>query len=114
MNLTGSVPVVTGANRGLGRVFVEQLIARGAQKVYATARTLSTLDDLVVAHPAGRVIPLRVDVTEQRSIDEAAARVTDADLLINNAGIATTTDLVSGDLALIRAEIDTHFWALSR
>ena len=35
--LTHSVVLVTGANRGLGAAFVRQALARGARMVYATA-----------------------------------------------------------------------------
>jgi NAD(P)-dependent dehydrogenase (short-subunit alcohol dehydrogenase family) len=38
MNLQDSIALVTGSNRGLGRQFVAQLLERGAEKVYATAR----------------------------------------------------------------------------
>ena len=54
MRIEGSVAVVTGANRGLGRAFVEQLLARGAQRVYAGARDPSKLRD-VVSSSGGRV-----------------------------------------------------------
>jgi NAD(P)-dependent dehydrogenase (short-subunit alcohol dehydrogenase family) len=37
MNITGSVALVTGANRGLGRVFARELVTRGATKVYGAA-----------------------------------------------------------------------------
>ncbi|MFC4022186.1 short-chain dehydrogenase, partial [Micromonospora sp. GCM10011542] len=36
MKITGSVALVTGANRGIGRHFTQQLLERGAAKVYAT------------------------------------------------------------------------------
>ncbi len=39
MNLTGSVALVTGANRGLGARLVTELLHAGAAKVYATSRT---------------------------------------------------------------------------
>jgi KR domain len=38
MDLNGSVVLVTGANGGLGREFVRQLLERGAAKVYAAGR----------------------------------------------------------------------------
>ena len=38
MKIEGSVAVVTGANRGLGARLVDELLAAGASKVYATAR----------------------------------------------------------------------------
>ncbi len=36
--LSDQTTLVTGANRGLGREFVDQFLARGAEKVYAAAR----------------------------------------------------------------------------
>ena len=44
MQIKGSVALVTGANRGLGRHFAEQLLQRGATKVYAAARDPRTID----------------------------------------------------------------------
>ena len=38
MDITTAIPVVTGANRGLGRALVDALLERGAPKVYALAR----------------------------------------------------------------------------
>ncbi len=35
MQIQGSVALVTGANRGLGKAFAEALLARGAVKIYA-------------------------------------------------------------------------------
>ena len=67
MNLTGSVALVTGANRGLGARLVAGLLRAGAAKVYATSRT---------GEAAGRgdprVQPLRLDVTDPASIAAAA------------------------------------------
>ena len=42
-DLTGKTALVTGANRGLGREFVLQLLERGVDKVYAAARTPQTI-----------------------------------------------------------------------
>jgi len=38
-SLDGAVVLITGANGGIGTRFVEEALARGAAKVYATART---------------------------------------------------------------------------
>jgi len=101
MDFTKTVAVVTGANRGLGRHFAEQLVARGA-KVYATARRPETVD-------IEGVTPLRLDVTDHASIEAAAQVAADATLLINNAGIAGELDLLTTDLDAIREQIDVHY-----
>ncbi|GAA2871009.1 short-chain dehydrogenase [Actinoplanes cyaneus] len=102
MELTNAVAVVTGANRGFGRHLAAQLLARGA-KVYAAARNPSSID-------LPGAIPLRLDVTDPQSIAEAAATAADATLLINNAGASTGQPLLGGDLALIRAEMETNYF----
>ena len=53
---------------------------------------------------------LRLDVTDPDSIAQAAAIATDVTLLINNAGVSTGTDLITGDLETIRLELDTNFY----
>ena len=45
MNIAGSVALVTGANRGLGKAYVEALLSSGAAKVYAGARDPSKITD---------------------------------------------------------------------
>jgi NAD(P)-dependent dehydrogenase (short-subunit alcohol dehydrogenase family) len=103
MKIEGSVALVTGANRGLGRHFAQQLLARGAAKVYAAARHPDsvTLDG---------VVPLRVDLTDQTSIDAAAELASDVTLLINNAGVYTPGGVLSAPMADIRAEMDTNYY----
>jgi NAD(P)-dependent dehydrogenase (short-subunit alcohol dehydrogenase family) len=39
MQISGSVALVTGANRGLGQVYARELISRGAAKVYGASKT---------------------------------------------------------------------------
>ncbi len=107
MNTQGSTALVTGANRGLGRVFGQELLHRGARKVYATARDV---DSVVVPHGEDRVHPLRLDITDPEQVAAAAAAAPDVDLLVNNAGIATSQNLLTGDPARIRAELDTNFF----
>ena len=42
MRVRDSVAFVTGANRGIGLAFVQELLAAGARKVYAAARARYT------------------------------------------------------------------------
>jgi NAD(P)-dependent dehydrogenase (short-subunit alcohol dehydrogenase family) len=102
MQLDGSVAIVTGANRGLGRHLAEQLVARGA-KVYAGARNPDSVD-------LPGVIPVQLDVTDPASVAAAAALATDVTLIINNAGSSTGAGLLSGELDDIRLEMDTHYF----
>lgn len=103
MDIAGSVALVTGSNRGIGRRFVVQLLERGASKVYATARRPELVDI-----PGVEV--LQLDITDQASVDAAAEIATDVTLLINNAGIATQGSMLTDDLADARREMDTHYW----
>jgi NAD(P)-dependent dehydrogenase (short-subunit alcohol dehydrogenase family) len=88
IQISGTTAFVTGANRGIGRALVDALLARGAAKVYAAARRTETLDDLVAAS-AGRVVPVRLDVTRPGEVRAAAALADDVQLLINNAGVVS-------------------------
>ncbi|MEU6798778.1 SDR family oxidoreductase [Nonomuraea wenchangensis] len=102
MDLTTSVALVTGANRGLGRVLAAQLLERGA-KVYAGARNPSAAD-------LPGALPLQLDVTDPASVERAAKAAPDVTLLINNAGSSTGQSLVHGDLDRIRLEMETHYF----
>jgi NAD(P)-dependent dehydrogenase (short-subunit alcohol dehydrogenase family) len=48
MNIHNSVAFVTGANRGIGRAFVEALVQASASRIYATARSIETLQDIAI------------------------------------------------------------------
>jgi NAD(P)-dependent dehydrogenase (short-subunit alcohol dehydrogenase family) len=109
MDITDQVALVTGANRGIGRRFVDELLSRGARRVYATARRIDTPEARELAS-LDRVEVLPLDLTDHGSVVAAAATAHDVTLLINNAGISTSTPLVTGDLAEIHREMDTHFW----
>ncbi|MDN3243493.1 SDR family oxidoreductase [Glycomyces tritici] len=103
MEIQGSIAIVTGANRGLGRRFAQQLLERGAAKVYAGARRIASVD-------LPGVVPLQLDITDPASVAAAAKTAADATILINNAGIATFANLVEGDEDAIRREMETNFF----
>src|SRR3954464_12100414 len=103
MKIADSVALVTGTSRGIGNQFARLLLERGARKVYAPARTPDTID-------IPGVETLRLDITDPASVASVASVATDVNLLINNAGITTSTNLVTGDLDQIRRELDTHFY----
>jgi NAD(P)-dependent dehydrogenase (short-subunit alcohol dehydrogenase family) len=103
MNASDTIPVVTGASRGLGRHLVDELLDRGARKVYALARDPGT-----VRHDA-RAVPVAFDLTDPRSIEAAAARCSDATLLINNASTAEFAGPLDADPAAVRREMAVNY-----
>ena len=104
-SLTGRTVLVTGANRGMGREYVTQLLDHGAAKVYAAARDPRTID---ATDP--RVIPLRLDVTDATSVAAAAETASDVGVLINNAGIARMASVLDGDTSRLREELETKLF----
>jgi NAD(P)-dependent dehydrogenase (short-subunit alcohol dehydrogenase family) len=86
LKIEGRVALVTGANRGIGLALVEALLERGARKVYGGARKPEALAELA-ASSQGAVVPLRLDITKDADVRQAAQQADDVDLLINNAAI---------------------------
>jgi NAD(P)-dependent dehydrogenase (short-subunit alcohol dehydrogenase family) len=72
--------LITGASKGIGRAAAAELARRG-HRVVATARDPRTLDNLDVDQR------LRLDVTDQASVDAAVAQAGEIDVLISNAGV---------------------------
>ena len=114
MEIRDSVALVTGANRGLGRAFLEELLARGAARVYAGARNPEDLAPLLSAHGAG-VVPLTLDVTLPDQVAAAAAAAPDVTLLVNNAGVLAQRGLMEAtDLAPLEWEMAVNVFGLAR
>ncbi|MCU1398458.1 MAG: short-chain dehydrogenase [Acidimicrobiales bacterium] len=102
----GSVALVTGGNRGIGRAFVDELLARGASRVYMGSR--HPVDDL----PDG-VELVRLDVTDPASVAAAAQACPDVTVLVNNAGLHARTRLVLiDDPDAARREMEVNFFGV--
>jgi len=83
---------ITGASRGFGRSFAQAALAAG-DRVAATARDTSTLDDLVSEH-GDAVLPIELDLTDHDSafaaVRYAHERLGRLDVVVNNAGYGTS------------------------
>lgn len=102
MDFDGAAVLVTGANRGLGRAFTQELVKRGA-KVYGGARNPASVVD-------EGVIPVQLDVTDDASVEAAAKELGDVSIVINNAGVTGTGEGVDS----IKAEFEVNFYGLVR
>jgi NAD(P)-dependent dehydrogenase (short-subunit alcohol dehydrogenase family) len=104
MKIDGSVALVTGANRGLGRVYARELVGRGAAKVYGAAR-----DPAAVTEPG--VTPLALDITDPERVAQVASQCTDVNLLVNNAGVLKYSTFTGApNLDAARLEMETNYF----
>ncbi|MBW4672781.1 MAG: SDR family oxidoreductase [Desmonostoc geniculatum HA4340-LM1] len=110
MEVSGAIALVTGANGGLGKYFVDGLKAQGAAKIYAGARKLEALSELVATDPE-RIIPIQLEITDEESVRQAALKCQDVNLLINNAGVGLNKGLIAApDLSSARAEMEVNYF----
>jgi NAD(P)-dependent dehydrogenase (short-subunit alcohol dehydrogenase family) len=98
------VALVTGANRGLGFEVARQLAERGFS-VLAGARDPATVPAL-----PGDVRAVRLDVTDQASVDAVVAELDALDVLVNNAAIHYDTGqrVLTADLDVVREALETN------
>jgi len=105
MKLNRSTVLVTGANRGLGRSFVNAFREAGCTKVYAAARRIENLAS------DGVIEPVQLDITNTEHVTSAAARCGDIHILINNAGVAGFTPALGAPtMANARLEMETNYF----
>ena len=103
LQLEGSVAIVTGASRGLGRAAAGALVAEGA-RVVAAARSAGALDELAEG-AGGSIHPVRCDMGDAGAVaelvDVAVERFGRLDCVVNNAGIAPAGAFLDQDPAVL-------------
>ena len=113
-DIRDKVILITGANRGIGRTLADTFIDHGAAKVYAAVRTLDSAGPLVQQH-GDRVVPVRVDLEDPASITAAAETATDAQVVVNNAGVLKTAGPLDADaIDLLHLQMEINVVGLMR
>ena len=84
-DITGKTVLITGANRGIGKVLLESFLSHGVAKVYAAVRNLDSVAPLVERY-GERVVPVHLDLNDPVSITAAAQMAQDVEVVVNNAG----------------------------
>ena len=116
--LQGKIILVTGANRGIGKAFVDTLLQYGATKIYAGVRDVQqTKRNNIFNDPwyDERVEPIYLDMREATSIANAAAVIGPLDMVINNAGILSRTRTLDDNcIAQLQQEMDVNVYGMVR
>lgn len=112
MKIEHSIALVTGANRGVGQEYVRQLLEGGADRVYATARNMDSLEQ-TRSFDSRRVVPLALDVTKARDISAAVTAAQDVTLLINNAGVLSFGGALEVDHAAMAGDMAVNYTGLT-
>lgn len=109
--LNGKVAIITGATLGIGRATAERFAAEGA-KLVLVARRPEFGEELVSLLGKDRATFVAGDVADPTTAVEAVAVATTRgglDVLVNNAGIDFTSDLLETALEDVRRVFEVNF-----
>jgi len=107
---------ITGSSTGFGRLLAEEVVRRG-ERVIATARKVSQLEELKGKHP-DQVRTFALDVTKPAEIESVAAQAIAAfghvDVLVNNAGYGVNGAIEEVSEAEFEPMFQTNIYGLIR
>ncbi|MEV4538615.1 SDR family NAD(P)-dependent oxidoreductase [Asanoa sp. NPDC049518] len=106
--------LITGGSQGLGRALTEAALANG-DRVAVTSRQPDAVADLRQAYP-DRLLTLAVDLTDEAAVRAGVAAVVDRfgglDVVVNNAGYATTGTVEDFPADEFRAQVETNLFGV--
>lgn len=110
--LDGKTALVTGAGRGLGLAIAKALAQAGAH-VLLNGRSEKPLIKAVaeIQSEGGSAATLAFDVTDQRQVEDAFARITRIDILVNNVGLRDRRAVFDFSLDDVRTLIEADLIA---
>lgn len=112
--IRGKTVLVTGANRGIGRVIVKTCLQHGAAKVYAAVRNLDSAADLV-KEDGDKIVPVELDLAKPGTVTAAAATASDVHVVVNNAGVLRNASPLAADaIDSLKAEMEVNVYGLIR
>lgn len=112
-NVSTKVILITGASSGIG-FEAARMLARQGNKVYAAARRVERMEPL----RSDGVVPLKMDVTDEASVESAIAQIISAegriDVLVNNAGYGYFGAIETVPMEEAFKQLDVNVFALAR
>jgi NAD(P)-dependent dehydrogenase (short-subunit alcohol dehydrogenase family) len=110
MDIKGKVILVTGANRGIGKAYVEELVKAGAKKIYLGVRKPEAGRELERCYP-GKTEVLKLDVANPGDVHAAARSAPDVEIVISNAGVLEGGSLLDADISEhARREMEVNYF----
>jgi len=113
MKSTPRIWFVTGASKGVGQKLVKHLLEQG-HRVAATSRTATALTQ-VFGQPSDSFLPLEVDLTDDRSVEQAIGQTVRTfqgiDVVVNNAGYAQQGTIEALSDKELRQNFEVNFFA---
>ena len=107
------VILITGASSGIG-FDAARTLARQGHRVYAAARRVERMEPL----KADGVIPLRLDVTDEASMQDAVRTILEAegriDALVNNAGYGYFGAIENVSMEEARRQLEVNVFGMAR
>jgi 3-oxoacyl-[acyl-carrier protein] reductase len=110
--MAGSVAIVTGGSRGIGRAIVQVLIAAGMEVVFTYRENATAAAEVATANQLNRVTAEAVDVRDSTACGAFVEKVFDRagriDLLVNNAGVIRDNPLGALEPEDVREVLGTN------